>query len=53
MALKNAKTALYKTINIVLRDGVLITMWGETQSHYLHGVKKGQSSRISVSFRQY
>jgi hypothetical protein len=53
MALKNAKTVLYKTVNIVLRDGVLITMCGDTQSQYLHGVRKGQASRISVSFRQY
>ena len=53
MARRNTKTALYKTINIVLRDGVLITMCGDTQSHYLHGVRKGQASRISVSCRQF
>lgn len=53
MSLKNAKTVLYDTINIVLRDGVLITMCGDTQSQYLHGVRKGKASRISVSCRQY
>lgn len=51
---KNSKhNNLYQSVSIVLRDGIVITMGGDTQETYLHGVYKGKHSRISFSCRQF
>ena len=48
---------LYNSINIVLTQGVVITMHGDTQKHYKHGIKSLKTgyalSRIGLSFRQF
>ena len=49
-------TAQYQKINIVLRHGLIITMGGNTQKEFKHGIEKTKSnimSRISLSFRQF
>lgn len=50
---QNKKTL--ETIDVVLEHGMVITMGGEMQKHYRHGVstlEKECPKRISVSFRQ-
>lgn len=49
--------ALYRSVDIIQRHGTIVTMCGNTQAKFTHGVPKitvGQvPSRISLSFRQF
>lgn len=52
---KNA--SVYDEVDIILRHGLIITMGGDTQEKFIHGVPKCEddlvSPRISLSFRQF
>lgn len=53
---KNQNETLYEEVNVVLRHGIVITMGGDLQSKYRHGVPacdENVSPRISMSFRQF
>ena len=46
----------YDRINVVARHGTIITMCGNTQKEFKHGIEKTNrnvSRRISISFRQF
>ena len=51
------KNNLYDNVNICLSQGVIVTMNGNTQNDYKHGIKPLKNgnviSRIGVSFRQF
>ena len=44
---------LYQNLDIPLENGTVITMCGNMQDDYAHGVKTGDSRRISITFRQF
>jgi alkylated DNA repair dioxygenase AlkB len=44
---------LYNKVEIILCNGILVTMGGNTQNCYTHGVSTGKQSRISFSCRQF
>lgn len=53
---KDNVATLYKNIDIVLKHGIIITMGGNIQQHFRHGVKPVDNDvceRISISFRQF
>jgi hypothetical protein len=54
---KNTKESIYDEFDIVLRHGTIITMGGDTQTKFSHGVpvldNNNISQRMSLSFRQF
>jgi alkylated DNA repair dioxygenase AlkB len=50
---RTCETPLYPEVLIPLANGITVTMGGETQQHYKHGVASvpGAGRRISLSFR--
>lgn len=47
---------IYKQVKIALKHGCIITMYGDTQKNFRHGIPKAlevTSSRISLTFRKY
>jgi alkylated DNA repair dioxygenase AlkB len=54
---RDTNNSLYDEVVIVLRHGLIITMGGNVQTKYTHGVPKCDnnlvSQRISLSFRQF
>jgi len=49
-------TALHEKINIILRPDIIITMCGQTQKEFKHGIEQTENKvvpRISISFRQF
>jgi len=53
---KHDVDSIYDRINIVASHGLVITMCGDTQSKFRHGIEKTENEvfpRISLSFRQY
>jgi alkylated DNA repair dioxygenase AlkB len=50
------KDPLYKHVKIQLKHGCILTMHGETQKNFRHGIPKdlqNQTSRISLTFRKF
>ncbi len=54
---KNCIDYLYKNFSITLEHGYIISMCGETQKYFRHGIKKNnlykETPRISLSFRNF
>lgn len=53
---KDGVDSIYDKINIVDKHGLVITMCGDIQSNFRHGIEKTEGDvlpRISLSFRQY
>ncbi len=54
---KDINDSLYNEVDIILRHGIVITMGGDTQTKFRHGVPKCYNEnigqRISLSFRQF
>lgn len=47
---------IYDKVDIILDHGIIITMCGDTQIKFMHGIEKSNIntiSRISLSFRQF
>jgi alkylated DNA repair dioxygenase AlkB len=53
---KDGVDSVYDRVNIVAYHGLVITMCGDTQAKFRHGIEKTETDvlpRISLSFRQY
>lgn len=53
MLAKDSSKTAYDSVKIVLVDGIVIEMCGNTQSMFTHGVPPGFGKRISLTLRQY